>query len=205
MKLYYAPGACSIGIHVLLNEIGKPFELAKVDLAGGKQYQPEFTNVNPKSKVPTLERDDGSVLTEFPAIATWLARSNPDKKLLVDDPEGMARTLEMLDYVVSTVHMHGFSRLFRTVNYTPNEADFETVRKRGRDMIDSGFAIINDKLKGKEYVTGSFSIADCALFYVELWAGRVKIPLPANMQAHFDRMKARPAVQKTLQAEGLAA
>jgi glutathione S-transferase len=205
MKLYYAPGACSIGIHVLLNEIGKPFELEKVDLAGGKQFQPEFTSVNPKSKVPTLRRDDGSVLTEFPAIAAWLARSNPDKKLLADDAEGMARALETLDYVVATVHMRGFSRLFRTADYTPNEADFEAVRARGREMIDKGFALLDERLKGKDYVTGSFSIADCALFYVELWAGRVKIPLPANLQAHFDRMKARPAVQKTLQAEGLAA
>ncbi|TXL73485.1 glutathione S-transferase [Vineibacter terrae] len=205
MKLYYAPGACSIGIHVLLNEIGKPFEAEKVDLAGGKQYQPEFTNVNPKSKVPTLVRDDGSVLTEFPAIATWLARTNPDKKLLADDAEGMARTFEMLDYVVASVHMQGFSRLFRPANYAPSESDHDAVKARGREMASKAFAIIDEKLKGKDYVTGTFSIADCALFYVELWATRMKIAMPANVAAHFERMKARPAVQKTLADEGLAA
>jgi len=80
MKLYYAPGACSRGIHGLLEEIGKPYETAAVKFAEGAQYKPEFTAINPKSKVPTLVRDDGSVLTEFPAIAYWLARTNPQAK-----------------------------------------------------------------------------------------------------------------------------
>ena len=119
MKLMYSPGACSIGIHVLLEEIGKPYEAQLVNLREGGQFKPEFTAVNPKSKVPTLVRDDGSVLTEYPAIAYWLARTNPDKKLLPDDVDAQARMLEAMDYAVSTVHMQGFSRLFRASNYTP--------------------------------------------------------------------------------------
>ena len=105
MKLYYMPGACSIGIHVLLEEIGKPYDLQKIDGAKQEQYGPDFVKINPKSKVPTLVKDDGSVLTEFPAIATWLARKNPDKGLLPSDPDSEARVLEALDYVVSTMHM----------------------------------------------------------------------------------------------------
>ena len=70
MDLYYSPGACSLGIHVLLEEIGKPYGLKKVSLKDGEQYKPEFLSINPKAKVPTLVRDDGSVLTEFPAIAS---------------------------------------------------------------------------------------------------------------------------------------
>src|SRR5271167_2901410 len=107
MKLYYAPGACSLGIHVLLEEIGKPYDGVVVSLRQGEQFQPAFTAVNPKSKVPTLERDDGSVLTEFPAIAYWLARTNPGAHLLPEDVESQARALEALDYVVATVHMQG--------------------------------------------------------------------------------------------------
>ena len=80
MKLYYAPGACSLGIHVLLEEIGKPYEAAPVNLREGAQYKPDFVAINPKSKVPTLERDDGSVLTEFPAIAYWLAAHQPGRE-----------------------------------------------------------------------------------------------------------------------------
>ena len=66
MKLMYSPGACSVGIHVLLEEIGKPYEAQLVNLREGGQFKPEFTAVNPKSKVPTLVRDDGSVLDGVP-------------------------------------------------------------------------------------------------------------------------------------------
>jgi glutathione S-transferase len=204
MKLYYSPGACSLGIHALLEEIGKPYQTEVVSLREGAQFRPEFTSVNPKSKVPTLQRDDGSVLTEFPAIAFWLARTNPEKKLLPDDPEGQARALEALDYAVATVHMQGFARLFRPSNFTPNAADEEKVKERGKEMIGKGLGILDKALAGKDYVAGAFSIGDAALFYVEFWAGaRMGMTLPPNVAAHYKRMLARPAVQKTMQAEGL--
>ena len=204
MKLMYSPGACSIGIHVLLEEIGKPYEAQLVNLREGGQFKPEFTSVNPKSKVPTLVRDDGSVLTEYPAIAYWLARTNPDKKLLPDDVEAQARAIEALDYAVATIHMQGFSRLFRASNYTPNPADEDKVKERGKEMVEKGFAVLDKALGGKDYVAGSFSIADSALFYVEFWGGkRMNMKLPANCDAHLNRMLARPAVQRVMQQEGL--
>ena len=204
MKLMYSPGACSIGIHVLLEEIGKPYEAHLVNLREGGQFKPDFTSVNPKSKVPTLVRDDGSVLTEYPAIAYWLARTNPDKKLLPDDADAQARVLEALDYAVSTVHMQGFSRLFRAANYTPNPADEDKVKERGKELVEKGFAVLDKALAGKDYLAGSFSIADSALFYVEFWGGkRMNMKLPPNCEAHLNRMLARPAVQRVLQQEGL--
>jgi glutathione S-transferase len=203
LDLYYSPGACSIGIHVLMEEIGKPYTLHKVSLKDGEQYKPEFLAINPKAKVPTLVRDDGSVLTEFPAIATWLALTNRDKKLLPDDPEVMARTLEALDYVVSTVHMQGFSRIFRPGNFAPNEADHDAVKAKGREIFEKGLSVMNKALEGRDYVVGSFSIADAALFYVEFWgAERLGMTLPANCAAHYARLKERPAVQKALRDEG---
>ena len=204
MKLYYMPGACSIGIHVLLEEIGKPYDLQKIDGANREQYGPAFVKINPKSKVPTLVRDDGSVLTEFPAIATWLARKNPDKSLLPADADAEARALEAMDYVVSTMHMQGFSRMFRPVNYAPTEADHDKVKARGKEIMEKGLAIMDKTLEGKEYVAGKFSVADAALFYVTFWAsGRMKMPLPKNVAAHYERMKARPAVKRTVEQEGL--
>ena len=204
MKLMYSPGACSIGIHVLLEEIGKPYEAQLVNLREGGQFKPEFTSVNPKSKVPTLVRDDGSVLTEYPAIAYWLARTNPDKKLLPDDADAQARVLEALDYAVSTVHMQGFSRLFRAANYTPNPADEDKVKERGKEIVEKGYAVLDKALAGKDYVAGTFSIADTALFYVEFWgAKRMNMKLPPNCEAHLNRMLARPAVQRVMQQEGL--
>jgi glutathione S-transferase len=204
MKLYYAPGACSVGIHVLMEEIGKPYDVELVNFRDGAQYKPDFTAINPKSKVPTLQRDDGSVLTEFPAIAYWLAATNPNAKLLPADPDGQARALEALDFVVATMHMQGFARLFRTSNFSANPADEDAVKGRGREIIERGFALIDNALAGKEYVTGEFSIADAALFYVEFWAaGRLNIPLPPNCAAHYERMLARPAVAAVMKQEGL--
>ncbi len=205
MKLLYAPGACSLGIHVLLEEIGKPYEAQAVNLREGAQLKPEFTAINPKSKVPTLVRDDGAVLTEFPAIAYWLSRSNPQAKLLPDDVDAQARALEAMDYVVATIHMQGFARLFRPENYTPNSDDTDKVKAKGREMAEKGLALMDKTLAGKDYVCGaSLSVADAALFYVEFWAaGRMNMTLPPNCAAHYKRMLARPAVKKVMEAEGL--
>jgi glutathione S-transferase len=205
MKLYYSPGACSLGTHVLLEEIGKPYETHAIKFSEREQYQPAFTALNPKSKVPTLVRDDGSVLTEFPAIAYWLARTSPDAKLLPDDVEEQARAVEAMDYVVATVHMQGFARIFRSENFSLNPAEHDQVKARGREIIEKGLALIGKELAGKDYVAGRFSIADAALFYVEFWgAARLKMKLPPNVEAHYQRMRARPSVQRALQAEGLA-
>lgn len=204
MKLYYAPGACSIGIHVLLEEIGKPYDVERVNLQQGEQYKADFTTVNPKSKVPTLARDDGSILTEYPAIAYWLARSNPQAGLLPDDVDQQAKALELTDYAVATVHMQGFARQFRSSNFTPNAADEDMVKARGKEIAEKGFSLIDKALAGKDYAVGKFSIADSAIFYVEFWSKRVGMTLPSNCAAHLDRMFARPSVQKVMQQEGLA-
>jgi glutathione S-transferase len=204
MKFYYAPGACSIGIHVVLEELGKPYEGVAVNLREGAQFQPTFTAVNPKSKVPVLVRDDGQVQTEYPAIAYWLARTNPYSNLLPDNLDLQARVLELIDYCVATIHMQGFSRLFRASNFTPNPADEDAVKARGKEIVQKGFATLDKALQGKEYAVGPYSIADSALFYVEFWASRLGITLPPACAAHLERMKARPAVQRVLQQEGLA-
>ena len=205
MKLYYAPGACSIGIHVVLEEIGKPYDLQKLDLKGGEQFRPPFSELNPKSKVPTLQRDDGSVLTEFPVIAHWLAEQNPEKNLLPADKEAALRAAAAMDYTVATIHMQGFGRLFRPSNFAPSEADAEAVKARGKELIDKGYANLANTLGSQDYIGGTYSVADAAMFYVEFWgAKRMNIPLPGPLQAHFDRMVARPAVQRVLEQEGFA-
>jgi glutathione S-transferase len=205
MKLYYAPGVCSIGIHVLLEEIGKPYELQAVNLREGAQYQPTFTGVNPKSKVPALERDDGSILTEFPVIASYLAKKNPEAKLIPQDLETEIRAMEAMEYAVATMHGQGFARIFRPGNFGPAESE-DQVKARGREMVEKGFAVLDQSLAGKNYLGGNeLSIADAALFYVEFWAAaRLNMKLPANVAAHYERMKARPAVQRVMQQEGVA-
>jgi len=205
MKLYYAPGACSLGIHVLLEEIGKPYEPVLLKIREGEQFKPEFVAKNPKSKVPTLERDDGSVLTEYPAIAFWLASTNPEAKLLPATPDAQAKALEATDFAVSTMHMHGFSRIFRPSNYAPTEADHEAVKAKGAEMFQKGLDVMEGKLGDQDWVASDYSFADSALFYVSFWwAGRLEKQLTPKVAAHYARMLARPAVQRTMAAEGLA-
>ena len=202
MKLYMTPGSCSTGIHILLEELDKVFEAYIVNLPAGDQYQSDYVAMNPKSTIPTLVRDDGKPLTEFQAIAYWLARSYPKAKLLPDDLDNETLVLETMDYVVGTIHMQGFARIFNTATFTPNENDYDAVKKQGRKIVEKGFAVMSNILNDKEYIAGAFSIADAALFYVEFWADKLDISLPPNCTAHYRRMLKRPAVYQVLREEG---
>ena len=205
MKLYYSPGACSLGIHVLLEEIGRPFEAVLTSVRDGSNRKPEYLALNPKAKVPALARDDGRVLTEFPAIAVWLARTNPAAGLLSGDPDTEAQALEVMDYVCATVHMQGFTRVMRPGNFAPTEADHERVKARGREIYAEGMDLLERSLAGRDHAAGSaFSVADAALIFAENWAPRADYVLPPNLAGHFERMKARPAVRRAFAAEGLA-
>jgi glutathione S-transferase len=149
------------------------------------------------------------VLTEFPAIAFWLARSNPESRLLPNDAEAETRALEAMDYAVATMHMQGFARIFRPENFAlaGDEAQKEKVRARGKEIFEKGLAVMEKSLDGKDYLGGQqLSVADAALFYVEFWAaGRLKMALPPNCAAHYRRMLARPAVKRAMEQEGLEA
>jgi glutathione S-transferase len=207
VKLYYSPGACSMGIHVILEEIGKPYELAPVALKDGAQHKPEYMAVNPKSKVPALDRGDGKALTEFPVIAWWLAKSNPEAKLIPGDLDGEARCLEMLDYICGTVHPHGFTRQFRPANFSFREEDHPKSVETGKANAGKFFGVIEQGWGGGTWVlpTG-YSVADAALFFVEYWATRRSgMTLPPHLDAHLKAMLARPAVQRALSQEGLPA
>ncbi|RYE78794.1 MAG: hypothetical protein EOO74_04760, partial [Myxococcales bacterium] len=188
MKLYWGPHTCAIGIHILLEEIGRPYELEELDVAGGEAEKPPFLAINPKGKVPTLVRNDGSVLTEFGAIATWLAHTHPEKGLLPTDVEGATRAHEILAYVEGTVHGQGFTRLFKPAFFEPQDVVHTTlgvgqskVKQQGRELIEKGFAILDRQLGATRtdeslYAVGpSLSIADAALFYVERWAPQMDV------------------------------
>lgn len=207
MKLYYSPGACSLGIHIILEELGKPYELSLVALKDGAQHKPDFMAVNPKSKVPALDRGDGKVLTEFPVIAWWLAKTNPEAALIPADLDGEARCMEMLDYVCGTIHPQAFTRQFRPGNYTLREEDFPKSVELGKANAAKYFDNIEKGWTGGTYVLPSgYSVADAALFFVEYWATRRSgMTLPPHLAAHLAAMLGRPAVQRMLQQEGLPA
>jgi glutathione S-transferase len=204
MKFFYANGTCAIGIHALLEELGTPYEPKRLDFAKQEQISPDYLAINPKGKVPAIQRDDGSVVTEFPAIATWLA-TTAGGALLPKDPAALAHALETIDYIVATVHMQGFTRFARPGFFSPTKSDEDAVKAQGMALFDKGLGILDKELGDKPFVTGELSVADFALLYVEFWKeGRLKQALPPNLARHYAAMKARPGVQAAMQAQGFA-
>lgn len=210
LKFYMTPGSCSTGIHILLEELELPFEVTIVNMPAGDHRRPDYLALNPKGTIPTLLLDEGRALTEFQAIAYWLARSYPRKRLLPEDPLQAALALELMDYVVGTVHGQGYTRIFTTDRYLPagltgaSLTDWQpAIQARGREIIGEAFAVIEARLPETGYALGAdFSIADAALFYVEFWADKTGLALPPRCAAHYQLVRARPVVQRVLREEG---
>jgi len=200
MKLYYKPGACSLSPHIVLREAGLDFSIEKVDLAAKKtEHGTDFLTINPKGQVPVLQLDDGSFLTENAVIVQYLADQKPDRQLLPEaGTPARYHALEWLNYVATELHK-GFSPLFNP--RFPDEA-----KAVARELLEKKFTFLNDQLAEKEYLLGSrFSVADAYLFTVLGWANALKFDFSAlpHLSAFVERMKARPAVDAALTAEGL--
>lgn len=200
MKLYMAPGACTTGIHILLEELELAFEAWIVNIPAGDNLKPDYLALNPKGSIPTLVLDDGQALTDYVAISCWLALRYPRARLLPQDPLAVARIIEILSYVTATVHGQGFARIF-TDHFTDTGASADAVREKGRELVSRSFAILDGQI-AEPYAACEFSIADPALFYVEFWADKLGIPLPARLARHYALMRTRPVVQRVLREEG---
>ena len=200
MKLYYSPGACSLSPHIALCEAGIKFDLVKAvlkthTLADGSDYY----QITAKGQVPLLELDDGARLSEGPAILQYIADHAPASGLApAAGTMERYRVVEWLNFVTSELHK-GFSPLFNAA--MPPEAK-EIFVARLKDK----YAFVDARLEGKDYLMGAqFSIADAYLFTVTNWAPNVGVDLTGfkNVEAFSARMKARPAVQDAMKAEGL--
>jgi glutathione S-transferase len=200
VKLYYSNGACSLSPHIVLRESGLPFELVRAStkthaLDDGTDYY----TINPKGSVPLLELDNGERLTEGPAIVQYIADQAPGKNLApANGTLPRYRLQEWLNFITSEIHKT-YSPLFRPT--TPD--DFKPIAV---DALKKKFEYVDGKLEGKNYLLGdAFSVADAYLFVVTTWAPHVGLDLSGlkNLNAFMDRMRARPAVQEALQAEGL--
>lgn len=200
MKLYYAPGACSLASHIALREAGLPVELVKVDL-GSKRTETgvDFRTVNSKGYVPTVELDDGQRLTEGPAILQYIADKVPTRGL-APSPGTMERyrLQEWLNFISTELHKQ-YSPLF------DRQAD-EAVKQRQRERLAERLGWVSRQLGERDYLMGSnFSVADAYLFTVLSWSGLVGVDLSglAALTAFVARVGAREAVQAALRAEGL--
>lgn len=200
MKLYYAPGACSLSPHIVASELGLDVALEKVDTKTKKTASGgDFLAVNPKGYVPALQMDDGEILTEGPAIVQYLADRKPESGLApANGTLERYRLQEMLGYVNSEIHKT-YSPLF-------NDKTTPEARQERMEYLNKRYAVIEKQLAGRSYLFGDrFTVADAYLFTVTNWAQYVKLDLSAfpNLQAFQKRVAARPAVQAAMKAEGL--
>ncbi len=200
MKLYYSPGACSLAPHIVLNELGQPYELEKVDLAAKKtETGGDFTSVNDKGYVPTLELAKGEVLTEVQVILQYLADKVQNSGLLPSfGSMDRYRAMETLNFVASELHK-GLGGLF-------NPAMPEEGKKAIITRLQRRLAWLDAQLAKKPYLMGeNYSVADAYAFTVLGWAKHVNVDLSgyAHIVAYLDRVGSRPAVQTALKKEGL--
>jgi glutathione S-transferase len=199
MKLYYAPGVCSLSPHIVAREAGLPLTLVRVDNKSKKtENGDDYRAINPKGYVPLLELDNGVRLSEGPAIVQYLADLAPAARLApANGTLERYQLQEWLNFITSEVHKQ-FSPLFDAT--MPEEA-----KEKFRTRLATRFDWIVQQLQGRDFLMGSFTVADAYLFVVLRWTkftGPDLARWPA-LQAYVDRIAARPHVQEALKAEGL--
>lgn len=183
MTFYFAPGSSSMAPHIALHEIGVPFESRPLSFHRKQTRDPSYLAINAAGKVPTLVIDDRP-LTEVAGILFYLARRFPEADLLpVDDPEAEAHVVSWMSFIAATIH---------------------PARRQGVKHARSVYQIAEQRFAGKEWAVGRYSIADIHLFRL-FWRFHASLnPAPGefpSLSAHYARMMARPAVQKTIEVE----
>jgi len=199
MKLYYAPGACSLASHIALHETGLPFEIDKVNAAtkttasGG-----DFMQANPKGYVPALRLDDGSILTEGAAVLQYIADQNPGSGLA---PKAGTmeryRLQEWLTFIGTEIHK-SFSPLF-------NKTASDEVKNYARNLLTKRMGYVETQLANKPYLMGdSFTVADAYMFVVVNWSSHVGFDLGQfpKIKEYIARIAVRPSVQAAMKTEG---
>ena len=198
MKLYFSQGACSLSPHIVLREAGLAFELVRVHLGSKKtQAGEDFRTINPKGYVPTLQLDDGQILTEGPAIVQYLADLRPATQLA--PPNGTferVRLQEWLNYISTEIHK-GFSPLFSP------KAPAEW-KQLVREALAARFDFLVHSLGDKPFLMGDhFTVADAYLYTTLRWSRLVDIDLGKwpTLSAYVQRIAERPSVKAAMEAE----
>jgi glutathione S-transferase len=200
MKLYYSPGACSLSPHIVAREAGLPLSLVRVDTKSKKTATgDDYRAINGKGYVPLLELDDGTRLTEGPAIVQYLADRVPQKQLApASGTIERYKLQEWLNFITSEIHKQ-FSPLFDAT--MPDE-----IKTRFRDKLAGRFDWLEAQLADRDYLLGAaFTVADAYLFTVlnwTQWTGIDRSRWPV-LDRYVARIAARPEVQAALRAEGL--
>lgn len=199
-QLYYSPGACSMAIHVILNELGAPYELKKLDMMKGEQKSPEFLKINPRGQVPVLV-DDGKVIREGAAIILYLLEKHKSA-LLPKEGNAHAQALEWLLFANSTLHpVYGRGFMLMKIELDSNAKD--TLMKMTIEQINKLWKEVDEKLAKTKYIAGdSITGADILLTVIANWSSYFEgITLGSNVKRLLKEVSSRPTYQKALEQE----
>lgn len=209
LKLYFAPGACSLASHIALIEAGADYQLERVDLKRGEQRAPAYLAVNPKGRVPALLTDRG-VLTESPVILGYIAQTHPDAGLAPNDDSFAFGDMQAFNlFLAATVHPT-FAHASRPERYADGAKAAKAMRAKVPQNLAAAFALIEAKLAdGRPFVHGDrYTVSDPYLLFFARWLERSGLGRLADFPrvgAHRDLVSARPAVRQALTAEKQAA
>lgn len=195
MKLYYAPGACSLASRISLHEAGIVAEFERVDLKTRMTERGEdYAALNPKGYVPMLILDDGEAVTENVAILALIAALEPAFE--PGNPLGRIRLIEILSYLSSELHI-----AFKPFWHDSGDAEKEAM---AADAVARRLDIIADQVLELYLFGPRFTVADAYLFVMLRWAKSFSVRIPPVLRAYFERVAERPAVRRALAEEGLA-
>jgi glutathione S-transferase len=203
LTLYYAPGACSLASHIVLEESGEKYEAKRVDLAKGEQRTDAYLKIHPLGRVPALMLDNGEPLTENTAILPYLG-----KRFGLWPKDGMAeaRALSLIGYFASSVHP-AHAHISRPERYATDTAVFPNIQEQGKKTFHGYLKQIDGMLAGRQWFSDQYSVLDPygLLFYT--WGVRRELPVAelANYSAFRDRMLQRPAVRRIIEEEKVKA
>jgi glutathione S-transferase len=200
MKLYYSPGSCSLGTHIVLEEAGVRFDTQRLDLRAGDNLKPEFLKVNEKARVPALELDDGQILTENLAIIHFVADAHPG---LLPTPGTLerARANEHLSWCATSIHAGAFGPWFHPERYVDGVEAQAGVREKVKAMVAAELARIDRKLQNRDFVLGTFTAADAYTIVFYRWAKAMSVPLGENLKRSVRALLQRAGVQRAIMTQ----
>jgi glutathione S-transferase len=199
LTLYYAPGACSMAAHIVLEEGGEKYEAKRVDLAGGEQRTDAYLKINPQGRVPALKLDSGEPIAENTAILPYLGKRFG---LWPSDPVAEAKALSLIGFFAASVHA-AHAHVGRPERYAPDPAVHPMLKETGLKAFHGYLKQIDGMIDGREWLSDRYSVVDPYAFVFYTWGARRELPVGElkNYTAFKDRMLKRPAVQRVVEDE----
>jgi glutathione S-transferase len=201
LTFFYAPGACSIAPHIVLEEGGEKYEPKRMDLSKGEQKTADYMKIHPLGRVPALKLEDGTPITENTAILPFLGKRFG---LWPTDAVKEAQALSLIGFFAASVHPAN-AHVGRPERYTEDKSAFPGLQAMGKKTFHGYMKQIDDMFAKREWLSDEYTVLDPYAFVFYVWGVRRELPMAElkNYSAFKDRMVKRPAVQRVMADEAI--